>query len=139
MFVIIIIIIIIMYGRSEKSLRDCCMDCTLVLTGMPVRVVKKSWNGCKFPENALLPILLYRSIWEKFPEDWHLWVFHIGGDLNYYYTIHDRLSEQPQHCKKVCNLLQTLLHFKNKRSASMFIFHFTTNDNWIELLQHHWI
>ena len=44
---------------------------------MPVRVVTKSWNGCIFPENALLPILLHlRKIsWnQEIPEDWHLWV-----------------------------------------------------------------
>ena len=43
---------------------------------------QKSWNGCKFPENALLPILLYRSIWEKFPEDWHLSAVHAAQKLN---------------------------------------------------------
>ena len=33
---------------------------------MPVRIVKKSRNGCKFPENALLSILLYKASEKNF-------------------------------------------------------------------------
>ena len=80
----------------------------LYLTEMPVSVLIKSWNGCKFPENSLLPILLYTSIWAKFPkirtfpEDWHLWISKFNFDGGFQQNIALKPTMQWNQSSKTC-------------------------------------